>query len=269
MSKQAETNRSPYRPSGAAGGAAQAADPMGSGGQVLFEAFGMAASQDKYGVWTVQIPYAVKGVSAIWSAGPAKYNNLDLVGRSVQAHDDGEHFIVTNTYAGADAPQGTTASYDDKTTVYDMQATWEEEPIETHPNISELLSKYAGRIVNGEVVFDKEIPASAKGGGGLGQGENAPTKNPMYGVVRWKKLGVTWSATRILRSLPSGVLNSVGKRTSPPGGPPSLPSDTAWMQLPPRASKRGSVWQLTEEWMMIDSKLPQQLIASGGDTKQP
>lgn len=245
------------------------ANPMGSGGQVLFEAFGMSATQDKYGVWTVQIPYVVKGVDAIWNAGPDKFKAYNLVGRSVQAHDDGEHFIVTNTYAGAEIPQGG-ATYDDKTTVYDMQVSWEEEPIETHPNISDLLNKYAGRIVNGEVLFDKEIPASAKssGGAGLGKGQSAPTKNPMYGVVRWKKLGVTWAATRILGSLPSDILDNVGKRKTPPGSTPTLPTDTAWMQLPPRASKRGSVWQVTEEWMMIDNKLPQELIATGGETKK-
>jgi hypothetical protein len=40
------------------------------------------------------------------------------------------------------------------------------------------------------------------------------------------------------------------------------------MQLPPRASKRGSVWQVTEEWMMIDDKLPPELIASGGNQQK-
>lgn len=242
---------------------------MGTGGATLFEAFGLAATQDKFGVWTVQVPYAVRGAQAIWTAGPAKHGSLDLVGRSVQAHDDGEHFIVTNTYAGSDAAGGggQGGTYDDRTTVYDMQATWEEEPIETHPNISELLKKYAGRIVNGEVIFDKELPSSASGQGGLDQGESAPKKNPMYGVVRWKKLGVTWSATRIMTSLPSGLLGNVGKRTSPPGPAPSLPKDSAWMQLPPRASKRGNVWQVTEEWMMIDTKLPEELVASGGNQR--
>lgn len=256
-------SRSPYTPASGTTGRS----PVGTGGATLFEAFGMAATQDKHGVWTVQIPYVVRGVAGIWSAGPARYNNLDLVARSAQAHDDGEHFIVTNTYAGAELPQGGQGStYDDRSTVYDMQATWEEEPIETHPNISDLLKKYAGRIVNGEVIFDKEIPAAAQGGSGLGSGQSAPTKNPMYGVVRWKKLGVTWSATRILGTLPSGILANVGKRTNPPGNPPALPPDTSWMQLPPRASKRGSVWQVTEEWMMIDDKLPPELIASGGNT---
>ena len=246
-----------------------AQSPIQSGGQVQFEAFGLAAQQDRHGVWTLQIPYVVKGFDAVWTAGPAKRSGLDLVGRSVQPHEDGEHFIVTNTYAGADIGEGGGGgSYDDKTTVYDMQATWEEEPIETHPQISSLISKYAGRIVNGEVVFDKEIPAAAKSGGLNQDKAAAPTKNPMYGVVRWKKLGVTWSATRIMRSLPSGVLNDVGKRSTPPGAPPQLPQDTAWMRLPPRASKRGSVWQLTEEWMMIDSKLPPELIATGGDPKK-
>ncbi len=251
-------------------GSSSASNPVQSGGQVQFEAFGLAAQQDRHGVWTLQIPYVVKGFDSIWNAGPAKRSGLDLVGRSVQPHEDGEHFIVTNTYAGAELPgDGGGATYNDTTTVYDMQATWEEEPIETHPQISDLIKKYAGRIVNGEVIFDKEIPAAAKGSGGLKQDKGSvPTKNPMYGVVRWKKLGVTWSATRILRYLPSRILNNVGKRMTPPGTPPSLPQDTAWMQLPPRASKRGSVWQVTEEWMMIDSKLPPELIATGGEAKQ-
>jgi thiol-disulfide isomerase/thioredoxin len=255
--------KSPYTSGGSSGGS-----PVQSGGSYKFEAFGMAAQQDRYGVWTLQIPFVVQGFGSIWNAGPAKYQGLDLVGRSVQPHDDGEHFIVTNTYAGAEIPSGGGAQYDDRTTVYDMQATWEEEPIETHPKISELLKKFAGRIVNGEVIFDKEIPAAAQGGGGLGQSKAAPTKNPMYGVVRWKKLGVTWSATRIMGTLPGGLLSNVGKRTTPPGTPPSLPTDTAWMQLPPRASKRGSVWQVTEEWMMIDDKLPPELIASGGNQQK-
>jgi hypothetical protein len=170
--------KSPYTSGGSSGGS-----PVQSGGSYKFEAFGMAAQQDRYGVWTLQIPFVVQGFGSIWNAGPAKYQGLDLVGRSVQPHDDGEHFIVTNTYAGAEIPSGGGAQYDDRTTVYDMQATWEEEPIETHPKISELLKKFAGRIVNGEVIFDKEIPAAAQGGGGLGQSKAAPTKNPMYGAV--------------------------------------------------------------------------------------
>lgn len=240
---------------------------MGGGGAALFEGFGMAAQQDKYGVWTVQIPYVVKGRDSAWDAGQTTYGrNLDLVARSISPHEDGEHYIVTCTYQGKETQggEGGGASYEDRSTVYDMQATWEEEPIETHPKISDLLKKYAGRIVNGEVVWDKEIPAAADSG--LGEGESAPTKNPMYGVVRWKRLGVTWSATRVLGVIPAGILSGVGKtQKSVPGNPPNVPAESTWLKLPPKASKRGSVWQITEEWMLVDDKLPDELYGSAAD----
>ena len=243
---------------------------LGGGGSQLFEAFGMSAQQDKQGVWTVNIPRVVKGLDAAWDCGSTKYGNWDLVGRSVQPHEDGEHFIVTCTYQGADIGSGGDggASYADRTTVYDMSATWEEEPIESHPKIQELLKKYSGRVVNGEVIWDKELPAAATGG--MGDGEAPPpTKNPMYGVVRWKRLGVTWAATRILSSIPPGILFSVGKKTGTvPGVPPSVPVGSVWMKLPPKANKRGNVWSVTEEWMLIDAQLPEELVEAAGDASE-
>jgi len=257
----------PY--SGGGGGGADQ-NLLGGGGAQLFEALGMSASQDKQGVWTVNIPRVVKGLDAAWQCGQTKYGNWDLVGRGLQPHDDGEHFIVTCTYQGADVTgdgDGGGASYADRTTVYDMSATWEEEPIESHPKIQELLKKYSGRVVNGEVIWDKELPADTDGGMGGGGDDSPPDKNPMYGVVRWKRLGVTWSATRILNSIPSGILSSVGKKeSSVPGGPPNVPTGSTWMKLPPKANKRGNVWSVTEEWMLIDSELPEELVEAAGDT---
>lgn len=237
------------------------------GGAALFEALGLSASMDKFGVYTIQVPYATDSEDAAMKAGPASYGAFKLVGRSIQAQEDGKTWLTTNTYSGADDSSGGDGPkpYGDDD-VYEMSASWEEEPLQSHPKFAELMKKYGGtEDADGNVTWGKKMPGKT---GGVNDNNKSAKANPMYGVTKWKRLGVVWSATRVMKSLPGGLLSNVGKMETPPGPAPSLPNNGAWLKLPPRASRRGNVWQVTEEWQMIDVNLPRELYEKAGGAKK-
>ncbi len=74
----------------------------------------------------------------------------------------------------------------------------------------------------------------------------------MFGVEKFKELGVIWQIIYAAQQIPGDVLAKVGRFIAiPPGAPPELRGQTKWLVLPPSVTQRGNVVEVTEEYQLL------------------
>jgi len=217
-----------------------------------FELLGAQGGRDENGIASVTVPYFAQTIDEVFSVGAASYLGLPQVSRTFQANEDGT-FTVQVTYDGGDS---SSMPGREKPT-YSLNSSFEEEPIEAHPNINDIVTKYGGTWKDGRVTFPSKMPDEKKDTGGLSNaGTTSGTEqkpNPMCGVEKYKKLSVQWSVTYAATVIPGSVLAAVGRVISnPPGSAPQVAGRTKWLVMPPTASKRGNVAEITENYFLLD-----------------
>lgn len=130
--------------------------------------------------------------------------------------------------------------------VYSLTAGFEEEPIEAHPRINQLMEQYCGYWEDGRVVFP---PTLSSGSGGLG-GTGREKKNPMFGVTKYKKPSATFSIQYKSKEFPQDIIAGAGRIARPPKSP-NPPPGMAWMKLPGKFVEEGGIYTVTEEYILI------------------
>lgn len=225
------------------------------------EVFGASGGENDIGVTTYSVPYYARSLEECRTVAKGRIvDGLPEKSRTWQAHA-GALFLVTVIYEGQKEPDDGEAP---NIVRYSLKGSFEEEAIEANPDIHELMKKYDGRIVDGKRV---EFPSTytEKGGGGLTKDNAPPKKNPMFGVEKYKKFGIIWQRTYAAQRIPSSVVLRVGKVVdTPPGAPPELEGRTKWLVMEPSAEGRGNVWEITEQYQLLDAEVPDLLRSPEG-----
>jgi hypothetical protein len=225
-----------------------------------FQTVGLTASTDEIGIRTITVPFVAETLDTALNYGEQSFQGLPKIRHEVTQDENG-WFSGVLTYQG----QRTDAGAGPPVKVFSLQSSYEEEPIESHPRLKELMEKYSGsKGADGRVQWAEEIESENKSRG-FGKAEESSTKaNPMFGVEKWKKLSVIWSVTYAARTIPGDALNRIGRTlASPPGNPPSLAGRSRWLAMPVRATKRGNVSEITEEFLLLDDSQPDDLYKPG------
>jgi hypothetical protein len=225
-----------------------------------FQTVGLSASTDEIGIRTITVPFVAETLDSALNYGEQSFQGLPRIRHEITQDENG-WFSGVLTYQGkaANFGGGETAR------VFSLQSSYEEEPIESHPRLKELMEKYSGsKGADGRVQWAEEIESGDKGRG-FGKSEETSTKpNPMFGVEKWKKLSVIWTVTYAAPNIPGDALNRIGRTvSSPPGNPPRLAGRSRWLAMPVRATKRGNVVEITEEYLLLDDSQPEDLYKQG------
>ena len=223
-----------------------------------FELLGVSGGRDQNGICSVQVPYYAETFGDVFEVGAGGYGGLQETGRSFQANADGT-FTVHITCEGAPLKSGQSLPGRDNPT-YTMNSTFEEEAIEAHPKINEIVTKYGGTWKEGKVTFPPKMPADKSknltGLALLSATESNAKPNPMSGVEKYKKLSVQWEVAYAAGVIPSDVISRVGTVISnPPGNPPKLDGRTKWLVMPPTANKKGNLAEIKEVYFLLDQDI--------------
>jgi hypothetical protein len=160
---------------------------------------------------------------------------------------------ISYNYEGkpADSPQEPT----DEQTLFELDTSMAEEPIETHPAFAELKKLYGWD--QSERRFAEMLSETPGGTNALSSANNQKNKkNPLFGTDSWLVVGAIFRRTRALTSIPGDALTGIGTIVkSPPNiGQFRLPTEGTkrrnWLKLSPKLSRRGNSVQCSEEWMM-------------------
>lgn len=147
--------------------------------------------------------------------------------RSWEEMDGCLGFELTITYKGVSDEEGEDVELD---------ASFSEEPIESHPNFLEIKKKYKGWInAEGEVEFPETIKLESSKG--LKKGAEEDVKNPMFGVKTYLVLSAV--VRRSFSSSKRPRLSMIGSIVKSVPGGFSTPENHDWMIMPPKSRRRG------------------------------
>jgi hypothetical protein len=223
---------------------------------------GQKGSMDERGVVRWTIPYFVEDLADVFLVGlepPLPY--LSEVDRNWS--DDGEvqgvGLKVEVTYEGG--------SPDNQPDSYEFDSSFREETIIAHPLWSSQFKPiFKGKYdTENKTITFPEFLGEYKKGLGLpdgssnslagqkdsnGREKNGQLKNPLFGVETFLSLASIFRHTYVRDSVSASIFERIGTiRKSLPGGFPT-PSGHDWLIMPPKMSQRGSIYQITEEYMM-------------------
>ena len=209
-----------------------------------FQMLGMTASRDERRLLSVSVPWNCKTLAETMTVGGASPFGLPETGRQVSQLEDAS-FQVTITYQGTEGEPPAEETYE-------FDSSFREEPIESHPQIARIRKRYGG-VTNddGRITFPEKLPSAGSDGSGLSGSESTSTeKNPMFGQTTYLVLHAVFRRTYLKRRVPVNLLDEVGTtREKLPGGLPT-PKGRNWLIMPPKVSKRGNVFEISEEWML-------------------
>lgn len=233
---------------------------------------GEEQSKSPSGVLTITANYYAETIDDAMFGKVEGFENTVEVGRKVSQDQDGT-FSVSVTFQGGTDSFDETPPPDKDFPTYQLTSAFEDTPIEAHPDLTTLLNKYGGRLVSGKASWPPLLPSakSKKPLSGLGGTSNeTQAKNPMCGVEKFKKLNVQWSVTYLKTIIPGSLLARVGKiTTTPPGNAPVIQGRTKWLITPPTARKRGTVAEITENYLLLDEEIARELYDLDGAEDPP
>ncbi len=211
-----------------------------------FQMLGLSGSRDERGLISMALPFNCATLEETLSVGLVYPFGLPETRRAVSQLEDGS-FQVTVTFEGI---EGSGEGGESET--YEFDSMFREEPIESHPNIDKIKSTYGGYERDGRILFPEKLTASKSSGGtGLsGSKSTAGEKNPLFGITTYLVLNAVFRHTYLRRTIPSDLLDRVGTTVDrlPENFP--TPSGRNWLVMPPKAVKRGNVYEISEEWTL-------------------
>jgi hypothetical protein len=104
---------------------------------------------------------------------------------------------------------------------------------------------------DGRILFPEKLTSSKSSGSGLsGSKSTSGDKNPLFGMTTYLVLNAVFRHTYLRRTIPGDLLDRVG--TTVDRLPESFPTPAGrnWLVMPPRAGKRGNVFEISEEWTL-------------------
>ena len=207
-----------------------------------FRRNGTKGTRDETGLISITVPYYVATEMDALNVGLEPPYGLKEVGRDWDDATEGlSGFEVTVKYEGME--EGTEGEES-----IDFEPSFSEEPIESHPHFLFLKERYGGTLDDKGRVQWEETYTPSKGATSASGGK--PTKNPLFGISTYLALKSVFRRTYTVEDMPSDLLDTIGEVVEElPDGFPT-PSDRNWLRLPPKVSKRGNVYQISEELIL-------------------
>jgi len=194
---------------------------------------GASFNADRSGVLTFKIPWVVYSEEQCATFVPSSLPlDLPIVDRS--ASDDNGDWILTLNHEGVRPG----AEIEE---TFELDGSTSEDPIETHPDWEALKNKYKA-IMDGEKLDSWPAKITIDG---------ESRKNPMLGVSAFLNIGAVWRRGFGEKNFPTYLLREIGCIDNPRGKmqPPTLPEGRNWIKRSLKATWRGNIWTINEEWL--------------------
>lgn len=232
---------------------------------MIEEIHGTTGSKDERGLISVVVPYRANNFAEIFEYVQPP-TGLKEVARTFMA-GPGATFRVEVTFEGRKLvnSDGSATYAKPEEITYTCSSSFREEPIEAHPKIQDLIKKFNGQtdLSTGKVTFPATLEATS-GENALAneEGGSKETRNPMAGVEKYMALEIVWEKKYISTKMPS--VFGVGRViANPPGNPPQIPKRDAWLVMPAQFTKRGTVYEITEQWQLLPEGTPKEVYNLG------
>jgi hypothetical protein len=140
----------------------------------------------------------------------------------------------------------------DEDTVFELDGSMAQEPIQSNPNFQTLKKKYGWDGQRREFLeFEPKTNADT----GIASSNKATQiASQLYGTDSWLALGVVYRRTSVKTSVPASILDKIGTVVVPPGIGNIFPIPNLgkrnWLKLAPKIVRRGNVVQISEEYML-------------------
>lgn len=162
--------------------------------------------------------------------------------------------LVAVTYEGTVDEDGGPGEDEDKGRM-ELDVVLEDQPLEGHARVDELIAQFNGKVdpATGRVTFPLAAPTtgSGSGSGAVKKKTGKSSKNPLFGLTSYVKLGSIFRRTRIVRTVPQDLLDRVGTFVQKlPRGLPT-PKGMVWLVMPPRLVTLGNGFELAEEMKAV------------------
>lgn len=210
-------------------------------------------NEDQRGLVTYSEDWVVDSKSEIRSVGDG-FPGLALVNRKAGPYmGHPRKCLVKLSYQGI----SNEATYDTpEATVWYVEPSFEDNPIETHPNILKLKEIYKGEInpSTGRIRFPLNLKKDAGGGGFTGSNTPGDGKaNPLYGLTSWLTLGCLLTKSYVSRTSPNKHVGNMTKviKAVPGDHGMTTPSWGKWLTIAPRWKKKGTAYDIEESWRLI------------------
>lgn len=223
-----------------------------------FITVGLSGNRSELGLVQVQLPHDNATIDDLLTFQPVTPWGFPEVNRSFSQMEDGTYRLICSM-------EGLDPNSDpDADGIFEYDSTFREEPIETFPDQDLLKSEYGAYEVEGKLKFPSTLPKSTKGSGLTGkQGSAGDETNELFGTTTYLVLNAIFRHTYLRRSIPNNFLDKAGTTVDElPSGFPT-PEGRNWLVMPPKARKRGNVYEIIEELMLSKpgSKWPKALYS--------
>lgn len=209
---------------------------------------GLTGEVNNQGIASLNIPAEVGTLAEALTLTPGNLDlsiSLPVVGRSISQLENGSFQVVLKL-------EGQATENSESAESYELDLATSAEPIQTHPDFD---SKIKGPY---KAQFQKNDDGTENPDGqftGFAKMLGAGTPNPFYGQESYLVAGCVWRRTFAAVAFPSSILRALGKIDTPAGGkaqPPHTSGKRNWLKTSVRASWKGNIWQITEEWTLSD-----------------
>lgn len=210
-------------------------------------------NEDQRGLATLTEDWVTETRGDIRTVGTG-YPGLQLVSRKAGPYrGHPQKCLVKLTYQGLTA-EATYAT--PETTLWYVEPSFEDNPIETHPKILRIKEEGKGEVnaATGRIRFPLNLKKDVTTGGFVGSNTVGDGKaNPFYGLTSWLTLGCLITKSYCAKTLPKSVLRDMGKITKEVPGDHGMetPIWGKWMKLAPRWKRKGTATDIEESWKLI------------------
>jgi hypothetical protein len=156
------------------------------------------------------------------------------------------------TFEGAGPLQGAPGGKEkEDQAIYTFEPADAEIPLSSHPDFQKFLKNFAGKEVDGRVIFEMVLPREADA-----ELVTQNKGNPFFGVESYLSFGATWTKSYLIRNgqPPANLLHNVeGVCDIPtPAGFkfPNIGKDRNWLKRMPSIRFRGSSIEVTERYLL-------------------
>ena len=210
-----------------------------------FQIQGFGANVDERGLITAEVPMYCETINEALTISGGNPFGLPEFSRSISQVETGG-YEVRIRYEGTQGKKG-----EEEASTYEFDTSFQEESYANHPDWPTLAEKYGGTIVNGQVEWAEQIPRGNISRKGLSQAKQSEqVANPLLGTKTYRVFMVVFRRSYMTRNFPLRQFEAVMTiREKLPKGLPT-PKSRNWLIMPPKISKRGRDWEVTEEWML-------------------
>ena len=208
---------------------------------------GITGGVSETGIATVEVPVFVATLGQALTVLPDLGVGLPYRSRNFSQEDDGTFKVVLHF-------EGVPAEYNnDDNVTFELDASMNEDPIQTHPYFDALKVRYRWDAVKEQ--FSETLSASGGQQTALSGSSQKTRKNPLFGVENWLVVGAVFRKTYSAKTIPSGLLRGIGTIVDKPPGIeqfkiPSAAKKRNWLKLAPKIKRKGNAVEITEEYML-------------------